>query len=61
MWLNTEKIADLFEIERSVITKHINNIYEDDELNENSTCAFFAHMGKTGQKYQTKYDNFNRF
>ena len=57
VWLNTEKIAELFEIERSVITKHINNIYNDKELNKDSTCAKFAHVGKTGQQYQTKYYN----
>jgi len=57
VWLNTEKVSNLFEIERSVITKHINNIYNDKELNEDSTCAKVAHMGKTGQQYQTKYYN----
>ena len=39
VWLNTEAIAKLFNIDRSGIVRHINNIYKDDELSENSTCA----------------------
>ena len=58
VWLNTEALAKLFNIDRSGITKHINNIYRDDELNENSTSAKIAHMGNDGkQNYNTKYYN----
>ena len=39
VWLNTEALATLFNIYRSGIVIHINNIYRDEELNENSTCA----------------------
>ena len=45
MWLNTEALAALFNVKRLAITKHINNIYNDQELEENSTCAKIAHMG----------------
>ena len=45
MWLNTEALATLFNVKRLAITKHINNIYNDQELEENSTCAKIAHMG----------------
>ena len=44
--------------DRSEIVRHINNIYKDEELNENSTCAEIAHMGNDGkQTYNTKYYN----
>ena len=39
VWLNTEALAELFSIDRSGIVRHINNIYKDNELNENSTCG----------------------
>ncbi len=58
VWLNTEALATLFNIDRSGIVRHINNIYKDEELNENSTCAKIAHMGNDGkQTYNTKYYN----
>ncbi len=58
VWLNTDAIATLFNIDRSGIIRHINNIYKDDELNENSTCAKIAHVGNDGkQTYNTKYYN----
>ena len=43
VWLNTEALATLFNIDRSGIVRHINNIYKDDELSEDSTCAKIAH------------------
>ena len=58
VWLNTEALATLFNIDRSGIVRHINNIYKDEELEENSTCAKIAHMGNDGkQTYNTKYYN----
>ena len=58
VWLNTEALSSLFNIDRSGIVRHINNIYKDEELDENSTCAKIAHMGNDGkQTYNTKYYN----
>lgn len=58
VWLNTEALAILFNIDRSGIVRHINNIYNDGELEEKSTCAKIAHMGNAGkQTYNTKYYN----
>ena len=58
VWLNTEAIATLFNIDRSGIVRHINNIYKDEELSKNSTCAKIAHIGNDGkQTYNTKYYN----
>lgn len=54
VWLNTEALAALFNIDRTGITRHINNIYSDEELEENSTCAKIAHVGNDGkQTYST--------
>lgn len=58
VWLNAEAISTLFNIDRSGIVRHINNIYKDEELDENSTCAKIAHVGNDGkQTYNTKYYN----
>ena len=58
VWLNVNAIANLFKVGRPAITKHINNIYNDEELNENSTCSILEHMGNDGkQHYKTKYYN----
>lgn len=58
VWLNAEALSSLFNIDRSGIARHINNIYKDEELDENSTCAKIAHMGNDGkQTYNTKYYN----
>ena len=58
VWLNTEALAVLFNVKRPAITKHINNIYEDEELEERSTCSKMEHMGNNGkQVYNTKYYN----
>ena len=58
VWLNTEALAALFNVKRPAITKHINNIYEDGELEERSTCSKMEHMGNNGkQVYNTKYYN----
>lgn len=58
VWLNTEALAALFNVKRPAITKHINNIYNDQELEEGSTCSKMEHMGNDGkQTYNTKYYN----
>ncbi len=50
VWLNTESLTKLFKIDRTGITKHINNIYKDEELDENSTCAKIAQVQKEGTR-----------
>jgi len=42
-WLNQKQIAEIFWIDRTVITKHINKIFKDEELDEKVVSAFFAH------------------
>ena len=58
VWLTQQQIAALFGRDRSVISRHIRNIYNEHELLENITCAKFAHMGTEGdQQYETMYYN----
>ena len=43
IWLTQKKIAELFEKDRTVITKHLKNIFAESELDEKLVCANFAH------------------
>ncbi len=50
VWLNIEALATLFNIDRSGIVRHIKNIYNDKELEENLTCAKIAQVQKEGNR-----------
>lgn len=52
VWLTQAQIAELFDIDRTVVSRHLRNVYQSGELTKESTCANFAHMGSTGQMYQ---------
>ncbi len=55
VWLTQKGIAELFGVDRSVVTKHLANIYSEKELGESSTCAFFAQVADNGKTYQYKF------
>ena len=57
IWINIEQMSVLFERDRSVISKHIKNIFLEGELLEDSVCAFFAHTANDGKVYNVKYYN----
>lgn len=57
VWLSQKLIALLFDVDRTVITKHLKNIFDTYELEEDSVCAFFAHTAEDGKNYNTKYYN----
>ena len=57
VWLTQEKIAELFGVDRTVITKHLRNIFAVNELQEDSVCAKIAHTASDGKTYQTKFYN----
>lgn len=58
VWLNREQMAKLFKVDRTGISRHINNIYKENELDKSSTCAKFAHVGNDkNQKYETDFYN----
>ncbi len=53
-WLSQKRLAELFGVDRSVITKHLKNIYESGELDENSTCAKIAQVQTEGNRQVTR-------
>ncbi len=55
VWLTQKAIGQLFDVDRTVVTKHLKNIYESGELSEDSTCANFAQVADNGKTYQYKY------
>ena len=57
LWLTQQKIAILFGVDRSVITKHLQNIFKDEELVKESVCAIFAHTAEDGKTYNTNFYN----
>jgi hypothetical protein len=57
IWLSQKLMASLFEVDRSVVTKHLKNIFESIELDENSVCAKIAHTADDGKTYQTTFYN----
>ena len=56
-WLTQRAISELFGVDRTVITKHLNNIFDDEELDKNSVCANFAHTATDGKNYNTNFYN----
>lgn len=57
LWLTQKQIAALFETERSVITKHLRNIFKSGELIQDSVCANFAQTAADGKTYGTAFYN----
>jgi len=58
VWLSQSQMAELFDVDRSRITLHINKVYKDGDLEKNSTCAENAHMGTLGvQQYKVNLYN----
>jgi len=57
LWASQAQITEVFDVNRSVVTKHIRNILKNKELIEESVCAKFAHTAKDGKIYQVQYYN----
>ena len=57
VWLTQTQIAHLFGKDRKTITRHIQNIYKDEELEENSVCSFFEHTATDGKIYNVQHYN----
>ena len=53
IWASQKAIAALFDVERSVVTKHLKNIFGTGELIQDAVCAKFAHTAEDGKTYQT--------
>ena len=58
VWLTQAQMAELFQKDRTVIGRHINNVYKEKELDRDTTCAKFAHMGTDADQtyYSTLYN-----
>lgn len=57
LWVSQKTMAEIFEIDRTVITKHLKNIFSDGELDKNQVCAKFAHTANDGKNYNTEFYN----
>lgn len=57
VWLNLNQIVDLFGRDKSVISRHINNIFKENELQKNSVVAKNATTASDGKTYQIEYYN----
>lgn len=55
VWLTQKAIGQLFDVDRSVVTKHLKKVFESGELDENSVCAFFAQTADDGKTYRYKF------
>ncbi len=57
VWLDAHQMAKVFGIDRTVVVKHVNNIYKTGELAENSTCAKIAQVAADGKIRQMNVYN----
>ena len=57
LWLTQAKMAELFEVQKAAISKHLKNIFESGELNEDSVVSKMETTAADGKRYQTNYYN----
>ena len=57
VWATQKAMATLFDVDRSVITKHLKNIFDSGELIADQVCAKFAHTAEDGKTYNTMFYN----
>ena len=57
VWLSIDQMAELFQRNKSTISRHIKNIFNEGELQKNSVVAKFATTGSDGKVYQVDYYN----
>jgi len=57
VWLSLNQMAELFQRDKSVISRHIRNVFEEGELQEVSVVAEFATTAKDGKTYQVEFFN----
>ena len=57
VWLTQMAVSKLFNVDRSVVTKHLQNIFAEGELSEEATCENFAQVADNGKTYQYKFYN----
>lgn len=57
IWCTQKAMAQLFGVDRTVVSKHLKNIFESAELQQDSVCAKFAHTAEDGKIYNTQFYN----
>ncbi len=57
LWLSTEQIATIFNVNRPAVVKHIGNIYKTDELDKDLTCSILEQVAKDGKKRKMNFYN----
>jgi hypothetical protein len=57
VWLSIDQMAELFQRDRSVIGKHVRNIFKEGELDKNSVWAKFAYTASDGKSYDVDFYN----
>lgn len=57
VWLTQDMVATLYEKGRSTIAEHLKNLFNDGELEENSTCRKFRRVASNGKEYNTNFYN----
>lgn len=57
IWATQKAMAQLFGVDRTVVSKHLKNIFKSSELLQDSVCAKFAHTAEDGKIYNTQYYN----
>ena len=57
IWATQDQMAKIFSVDRTVVSRHIRNIFKDGELDEARVCAKNAHTGPDGKTYQVKMYN----
>jgi hypothetical protein len=55
VWLTQQQIADLFGTQRPAITKHLNNIFKSNELEEAAVCSILERTAADNKKYKTRF------
>ncbi len=57
LWLSLNQIAAVFERDKSVISRHLSNVFREGELNREAVVAFFATTASDGKMYKVEYFN----
>lgn len=55
MWMTQRQMAELFNVDRTVIGKHLKNVFDSDELTQDMVCAKFAHTASDGRVYESMF------
>lgn len=57
LWVTQKTMAEIFDVQRPAITKHLKNIFEDGELDKNQVCSKMEHTANDGKRYNTEFYN----